>query len=76
MFLNKNLTLKITMLPPPKAKGTTWNMLASLGLRWWQHYQFQRFFPNWQILGTLHIAHDPLISEKYYPVSIISKYNF
>lgn len=36
MFLTRKLTLKSILLPLPAAMGSTWNMLASLGLRWWQ----------------------------------------
>ena len=34
---------KLTVLTPPEAKGSRWNMSATLALRWRQHRQFPRF---------------------------------
>jgi hypothetical protein len=43
---------------------------ASLGLRLRQDCRFKRF------VSYLHVAYDALISERNYPTSGISKYNF
>ena len=35
--LIKTLTLNLMLLPLHEIMGSAWNVLASLGLRWWQH---------------------------------------
>ena len=37
LFLMKIQRLKLIVLPLPEAIGFTWNLLAFLGLSWWQH---------------------------------------
>ena len=36
VVFNKKLKLQLILLHSPDAMGSTWNMLASSGLRWWQ----------------------------------------
>jgi hypothetical protein len=56
------------------------NMLASLGLRWWQHCQLQPFVSYLHVIGSfipyLHVTYDPLIFDRNDLTSVINKYNF
>jgi len=60
----------------PLSKGSTWNMLASLGLHWWQHYH-QLFSVLLHVLGSFcFLFTRPSGSERNYRASSIRKCDF
>ena len=68
------------MLPQAGTKGCRHVWCTSLGLRLRQESRVQRFVSNlkvvWSCLSYLPVGSEPLISERNYPASSISKYSF
>jgi len=60
--------LRVDSAAPSESQGKLTH--TSLGLRVRQDCRFKRF------VSYLHVAYNPLIPERNYPTSSISKYNF
>jgi len=65
----------VTVLPQPEAKGSPWNILASLGSGGDGTVNFNVFSYLMFFFGWLLVAYCPLTSERNYPASNIIRCN-